>query len=168
MLILAKLLRQSLWRGTLLSHKDEEELRNAFLHKYPLNNDALDNLLCSFLHFYSSRTGTWSVSLNENDLMKCINNKGKKKLWYLLTLKLSRVRWQEMFHLSYKRWLWLVAKHSVAFLLMSWKGRPCRHFLSQSLGDLLNEGFNCSCANFVTILVKWYMWFCFEGGNNMI
>lgn len=78
MLILAKLLRQSLWRGTLLSHKDEEELRNAFLHKYPLNNDALDNLLCSFLHFYSSRTGTWSVSLNENDLMKRINNKGKK------------------------------------------------------------------------------------------
>lgn len=57
---------------------------------------------------------------------------------------------------------------TLAFLLMSWKGRPCRHFLSQSLGDLLNEGFNCSCANFVTILVKWYMWFCFEGGNNMI
>lgn len=64
-----------------MSHKDEVELRNIFLHKYPLNNDALDNLLCCFLHFYSSRTGIWSVSLNENDLMRCMNNKrkGKKK-----------------------------------------------------------------------------------------
>lgn len=167
MLILAKLLRQSLWRGTLLSHKDEEELRNAFLHKYPLNNDALDNLLCSFLHFYSSRTGTWSVSLNENDLMKRINNKGKKSfdtcsLW---SCQESDDKKCFISHTKGDSGLW---QSTLAFLLMSWKGRPCRHFLSQSLGDLLNEGFNCSCANFVTISVKWYMWFCFEGGNNMI
>lgn len=68
-----------------MSHKDEE-LRNAFLLKYPLNNDALDNLLCSFLHFYSSRTGIWSVSLNENDLMKCINNKRKEKKALIVAL----------------------------------------------------------------------------------
>lgn len=69
-----------------MSHKDEGELINAFLHKYPLNNDTLDSLLCSFLHFYSSRTDIWSVSLNENDLMRHINNKRKKEKALILAL----------------------------------------------------------------------------------
>lgn len=139
MLTLAKLLRSSLWRGTFLSHKDEGELINAFLHKYPLNNDTLDSLLCSFLHFYSSRTGIWSVSLNENDLMRHINNKRKKKkLWYLLSLKLSR-------NVQMTRNVWsLIQKVTLAcgkaLCDMSFdelKGQAMQTlFLSQTLGDL--------------------------------
>lgn len=104
MLTWAKLLRSFLWRGTSLSHNHEADLRNAFLHKYPLDNDAPGNPLYSFLHFHS-RTGIWCMSSNENDLLKPINKGKKKSFDTFSTLKLSGLRWQEVLHLSHRRWL---------------------------------------------------------------
>lgn len=103
-----------------MSQKDEAELRNALLLKYLLDNDAPDNLLYSFLHFYSTRTSVWYMSLSEKGLIKPINKRGgKKKALILFHSEVVKTQMARVLHLIQKVTLWLVAKCCLAFLLIS-------------------------------------------------